>query len=184
MTFEVENKYPVKDPAEIQQKLAALGAQFEPAQLQVDVYYRHPSRDFAATDEALRIRRTGQKNFITYKGPKIDATTKTRREIELDLPPGDEGYAGFTSLLEAIGFTPVGEVRKQRQRAVFSWQGRRVEASLDEVEGLGTFFELELTAEDEQLDSTRAALSSLAAQLALPGCQRRSYLELLLERRT
>lgn len=184
MTFEVENKYPVTDLADILQKLATLGAQFEPPQLQVDVYYSHPSRDFAATDEALRIRRMGQKNFITYKGPKLDAATKTRREIELDLPPGDDGYAGFASLLEVIGFRPVGEVRKQRQCAIFSWEGRRVEASLDEVEGLGTFFELELTADDQQLDATRAALESLAVELGMPDCQRRSYLELLLEGRT
>ena len=44
-----------------------------------------PCRDFAQTDEALRIRTVGDTSFVTYKGPKLDATTKTRRELELPL---------------------------------------------------------------------------------------------------
>ena len=67
-----------------------LGATIEPPVVQVDQYFAHPARDFAQTDEALRLRRVGKQNFITYKGSKIDATTKTRREIELPLAPGEE----------------------------------------------------------------------------------------------
>ena len=82
MPIEVEQKFPVADRAALDRQLAALGFVPRDAELQVDQYFAHPARDFARTDEALRIRRVGQFNYITYKGPKLDATTKTRREIE------------------------------------------------------------------------------------------------------
>ncbi len=78
------------------------------------------------------------------------------------------------------GNYPVGEVRKQRRKARVDWQGRSVEVSLDEVDRLGSFLELELLADDDQLDAARECLASLAGQLALSGSERRSYLELVL----
>lgn len=184
MTYEVEQKFPVANMAALKAKLAALGAAVSGPQSEIDHYYAHPSRDFAETDEALRIRRGDRANRITYKGPKLDATTKTRREIELVLPPGEEHVAGWESMLEALGFTPVGEVCKYRRKAHVPWQGRSVEASLDEVVGLGTFVELELVTDEEDLDAARAVIAALAKQLGLSGGERRSYLELLLEGRS
>ena len=147
----------------------------------MDVYFAHPARDFAKSDEALRIRRKGSLNFITYKGPKIDAATKTRREIELPLSPGGQAAQAWTDLIEALGFKPVGEVRKSRRKARVDWQGRSVEISLDEVAGLGVYVELELIAEADGLDAARSNILSLAEALGLQGSERRSYLELLLE---
>ena len=46
-----------------------------------DHYFNGHDRDFHQTDEAFRIRRMGEKNFLTYKGPKRDTDTKTRIEI-------------------------------------------------------------------------------------------------------
>ena len=88
MPFEVEQKFPVSDLAAVAERLAALGADVSPPHAEVDLYFAHPAVDFAKTDEALRLRRKGEANFLTYKGPKIDATTKTRLEIELPLGPG------------------------------------------------------------------------------------------------
>ena len=115
MNYEVEQKFPVDDLAAVGAALTALGAEIAPPRLERDVYYTHPGRDFAHTDEALRIRRVGHDCWLTYKGPKIDATTKTRRELELPLEAGraDE----WAELLEALGFRPLAEVRKQRARA-------------------------------------------------------------------
>ncbi|NQT36418.1 MAG: CYTH domain-containing protein, partial [Planctomycetes bacterium] len=52
MQYEVEQKYPVADLAALETSLTALGAELQPPQLEVDLYYAHPARDFAATDEA------------------------------------------------------------------------------------------------------------------------------------
>jgi len=180
MAYEVEMKFPVDDLAALARRLEQLGAAVGEAQSEVDVYFAHPARDFARSDEALRIRRKGRLNFVAYKGPKIDETTKTRREIDLALPSQAGTAEAWTELFEALGFRRVGEVRKSRRKAAVRWDGRQVEGSLDEVEGLGTFAELELIAEEDQVEPARACICSLAKALGLQQSERRSYLELLL----
>jgi adenylate cyclase, class 2 len=180
MKFEVEQKFPVSDAADVERRLAELGTAVGPPVAQADLYYAHPSRDFAQTDEALRIRRIGEGNLITYKGAKIDATTKTRREIELPLADGDESAARWGELLEALGFRAVTEVRKLRRTAEITWDGFHVEAALDEVKTLGSFVELEISVEEPDVEAARRALAALATRLNLGPGERRSYLELLL----
>ncbi|MEI8371397.1 MAG: class IV adenylate cyclase [Planctomycetota bacterium] len=181
MLYEVELKFPVPDLAAFSRKLIELAIPISPAQEEMDVYFAHPSRDFVKTDEALRLRRRGDANYITYKGPKIDVTTKTRREIEMPLGPGPESLASWTALLEAVGFRPAGEVRKSRRKADIPWQGCEVEASLDEVDGVGTFVEFELVVEESGVEAAKACIQSLAQSFGLTQGERRSYLELLLK---
>src|ERR1700710_144753 len=114
MKYEVEQKYRYDANLNLEQQLNELSAAWHSPCRQSDVYYAHPSRDFAETDEALRIRSIGEQNFVTYKGPKIDRTTKTRHEIELPLAPGNDGAKQFGELLAALGFRVVAEVHKQR----------------------------------------------------------------------
>jgi adenylate cyclase class 2 len=182
MKYEVEMKFPVSDLAALEARLAELAATISVAQGEFDVYFAHPARDFARTDEALRVRRKGRANFLTYKGPKIDATTKTRHEIDLPLLPEEKTAAQWMGLLAALGFTVAGEVRKSRRKAHVAWQGRRVEVSLDEVDRLGTFVELELVVDSAEAQAAKTCLMSLAEHLKLQGSERRSYLELVLER--
>jgi adenylate cyclase class 2 len=83
--YEVEQKYPVADIKPLEARLMGMGATWHGSVEQVDRYFNHPSRDFAATDEALRLRSTGDGMAITWKGPRLAASAKTRREIELPL---------------------------------------------------------------------------------------------------
>src|SRR5688572_28544694 len=73
MQYEVEQKHRVVDVAALEAQLSARRIRLEPAIIQSDEYFAHPARDFAKTDEALRIRTSGGKSFVTYKGPKLDA---------------------------------------------------------------------------------------------------------------
>jgi adenylate cyclase, class 2 len=180
MRYEVEQKFPIGDLGEIERHLITLGAVIEPPVVQVDLYFAHPARDFAQTDEALRIRRVGDESFITYKGAKIDQATKTRSEIELPLSTGEQSVTDWSELLEALGFRPVANVRKSRWSARLQWQGREVEVALDEVDGLGKFVELEIHSDEAEVQTAMACLASLAAELGLGQGERRSYLELLL----
>jgi adenylate cyclase class 2 len=180
MKYEVEQKFRLADVAAFEAQLAKLGTSVSAAITQADRYFNHPGRDFAATDEALRIRSVGEQNFVTYKGPKIDTTTKTRREIELAIAPGDEGARKFAEMLVALGFRDVATVRKQRRTAHMDWQGRTAEIAIDDVAGVGQFCEIELSADEADLHAVHEALTSLAARLGLQGSERRSYLELLL----
>lgn len=179
MQYEVEIKFAVGDLTEIVPKLDQLKATFSEPVLQIDRYFAHPVRDFASTDEALRIRSVADENCITYKGPKIDATTKTRREIELPLASGSGPADEFAELLHVLGFQPVAEVRKQRQIADLVWQSFPVEIALDSVHQVGTFVELEIAADEASLEQARESLEDLAGHLGLADSERRSYLELL-----
>jgi adenylate cyclase class 2 len=183
MHYEVEQKFRVADRPMLEAKLNRLGIQWGETVGQVDSYFAHPSRDFAQTDEALRIRRVGSANFVTYKGPKIDATTKTRRELELPLLEGEAMAGQFRELLVALGFHPVTDVVKQRRYGHVQWEGQDAEIVVDDVAEVGLFVEIELTADAEHLDTARKCLASLAAAIELASPERRSYLELLLEGR-
>lgn len=178
--FEVEQKFRVDGFAEIETHLARLGAEIGNPIEQVDTYFAHPQRDFAATDEALRIRQVGDENFVTYKGPKIDSQTKTRREIELPFASGELSAEQLRELLQELSFTAVAAVRKTRRHAAVPWGGWQFDIALDEVDRVGTFVELEVTADESQLDDARSQLHGLAAELHLHQVERTSYLELLL----
>ena len=178
--YEVEQKYHITDSAAIRQRLSNLGASWHDDVQQIDRYFAHPCRDFAETDEALRIRQVGEANFVTYKGPKIDQTTKTRRELELPLAAGPAFATDFARLLTLLGFEFVADVRKVRRKAVVTWQGTPIEVVIDRVEGLGDFVELEVMATEPELESAKKRLVSLGTELKLDVVERRSYLELLL----
>jgi adenylate cyclase class 2 len=179
--FEVEQKHRVSDVRALEERLAERGVEIGPAVVQSDQYFAHPCRDFSQTDEALRIRIVGDRSFVTFKGPKLDQTTKTRRELELPLSSTDADGSRFKELLLLLGFKPVAVVRKRRRKFEFESQGRIVEGAVDEVEQVGTYVELELIAEESRLDDAKRVVSSLAAELELGPSERRSYLEMLLK---
>ena len=181
MPIEVEQKYRLSDPSSLLTALAAMGAAPQQTVTQVDTYYAHPARDFAATDEALRIRCVGEANFITYKGPKLDATTKTRREIELPLDGGEQSAVQWDELLDALSFCRVAEVSKIRQIFHLQRDGQTIELAVDNVQGVGNFVELEIVVADEAgIATAQKQIAILASELQLEGVERRGYLEMLL----
>jgi adenylate cyclase class 2 len=76
----------------------------------------------------------------------------------------------------------VAVVRKTRQTLTLTYGGWTVNVCLDEVAEVGRFVELEVVATPEQLDAARAAVLELAGRLGLTQPERRSYLQLLLQR--
>lgn len=179
MKFEVEKKFWLLDSSALETRLAELGVVLPPPTDQVDRYFAHPSRDFLQTDEALRLRSVGDENYLTYKGARIDSTTKTRRELKLELASGEAGLE-FQQLLELLGFKPLMTVHKQRRQVGFTWQDYPVEICVDEIDQLGRFIELETTSDLEHLEYAKSSLESLSGHLQLDRQERRSYLELML----
>ena len=187
MSYEVEMKFPLADTdavVALRQKLAALGA--EPAEPldQRDIYWAHPSRDFAQTDEVFRVRCVGDENFLTYKGPVLDEVAKTRREIEIATAAGLSERDQLFDMLTSLGFRQVRDVVKRREPFFLLWQERDLEIVLDNVNDLGWFAELEIIAEDSDRDAARECLVALSQELNLGSSERRSYLRLLLEQDT
>jgi adenylate cyclase class 2 len=182
--LEIEMKFPLADAAALKERLRALKARrktIRPLQ-EADQYFNAPDRDFARTDEALRLRRLGAANRVTYKGPKRDRQTKTRLEIEVPFARGAQAATDFSRLLVSLGYRPVRVVSKQRHVYHIRRSKFEVEVCLDRVQDLGSFVELEVLAAADHLEEARSVLLALAAELGLRDSERRSYLELLLEK--
>ncbi len=175
MELEVELKIPVSSLSEVEERLLKEGALRLFEEQQTDIYLQHPCRDLASSDEALRVRRTGSKSFITYKGPKLKSECKARYEVEVEV--SDHKLA--LQLLESLGFRRVIVVEKSRK----AYGVGELTVYLDDVKGLGCFVELEARSAKD-LKASSEAIKELATKLNLPlnKATTKSYLELLLER--
>ncbi len=186
--YEVELKFAVAETEPLIEKLAGLAARFRDPIDQVDRYFAHPVRNFAKTDEALRLRRVADTVAVTWKGPRVDAATKIRREIELGVvpsgPTGQATIAAWTELLEALGFRQVLEVAKTRRPARVLWHGSEVDVAIDSVVDLGSFAEFEIVAREGEVPLARDCVESLAREVGLEQAEPASYLELLLRQQT
>lgn len=179
--LEVELKYRVADPAAVLARLAALGAARVGEAAEADHYYNAPDRDFKATGEAFRLRRDGAANRFTYKGPKHDAATKTRTEIEVPVADGDAGAADAERLVRALGYRPVAVVRKTRAAYDVARGDFTATVCVDAVDGLGSFIEVEVVCDDAKAAAAEGVVLGLAAELGLTEPEPRSYLGMLLE---
>ncbi len=174
--YEVELKLPAELET-VRDRLDGLGAVDRGAVLQADTYYDAPDRSFAETDEAIRIRREPRDGtaVLTYKGPLVDDDSKSRREVETAVEDAD----ALATILEELGFEPAATVRKERER--FSLEGYTV--TLDRVEGVGEFVEVETEATAAGFEGAREGAFAIVDRLELDDqkCTRTSYLEMVLE---
>lgn len=162
--------------ARVRPFLENLGAEKVKVEEQSDAYFAAPHRDFAKTDEAIRIRSLDGKSILTYKGPKLDAVSKSRKEFETFVEEGP-----MVQILHALGFSEAGAVRKVRE--VFRVE--EITVCLDTVEGLGEFLEVEIVAGDEsELEVSRAKLFEFLGRFGVGKADsiRTSYLEMVLEK--
>ncbi len=185
--YEVEVKVRA-DHEKVRERLAELDTDPLGTVEQVDTYYDPPDRDFAETDEALRIRREtvqspdteasdsgAETAKLTYKGPLIEAESKTREEYETTV--GDDGE--LAGILDGLRYEPAATVEKERERVAID--GYTV--TLDSVAGLGEFVEVERETDESSVEDVRDGAYDLLDRLGLdPEEQiRTSYLGLLLD---
>lgn len=179
--YEVEVKLRA-DHGVVRERLEEVGATQVNRVTQTDTYYDAPHKDFAETDEALRLRResrydgddvVAEETNVTYKGPLVDESSKTRREYETSVEDGET----MDAICNAVGFEPAATVEKDRER--FSLDGYTV--SLDAVSGLGEFVEVEVEVESGVDEAREGAFSVLHKLGVDPDDQiRTSYLGMLL----
>ncbi|MFB6198861.1 MAG: class IV adenylate cyclase [Halobacteriaceae archaeon] len=178
--YEVEVKVPASH-GHVRDTLTSKGAMHKGTTAQRDVYLNSPLRDFAETDEALRIRSSASidseeyerelatiideaiapsdSSRLTYKGPLVDEQSKTRKELETEIGSG----ADAIELFEHLGFERAAEVRKLRDR----YELRGYEVLLDDVVGLGQFVEVEGRGNEGTIEETRDAVLDVVRSLDL-----------------
>ncbi|MFX1483251.1 MAG: class IV adenylate cyclase [Promethearchaeota archaeon] len=184
-SYEVEVKVAIEDTELMKQKLVDSGAKELNSEVQIDTYFDHPCRKFVETDEALRVRtrRPLDKEGITtshslkeltYKGPKLDKETKTRVEYSVGI--GDDAEHLF-SIFESLNFARITKITKRR--TFFELRG--ITISIDDVEGVGLFLELESIAHQKgEMESAKNAIFELLDELGITveDTIRDSYLEM------
>jgi adenylate cyclase class 2 len=168
--LEIEIKAKVESLEAIEEDILKRGGRFRKEVTQEDIYFNHPGKDFATTDEALRLRKVEGGFYLTYKGPKIDNLTKTREELKVSV--GDHDVA--SEILKALGFTEVLMVKKKRRY----FRLDEYDIMLDNVVGLGSFIEVEKSGAYNPQD-----LIDFVKDLGIEESETRSYLELLIERK-
>jgi adenylate cyclase class 2 len=175
--LEVELKVRVPSLEPVRKELQEKGAEYSGRIHENDIYYNAPHRDFSVTDEAVRVRYTNDHAVITYKGPKIRKSgLKAREELNTAVESGEV----FEQMLDRLGFTRTTEVNKWRENYRFS----DAAISLDEVDELGTFVEIEILAADENSPAA-LLIGSIAKEIGVSGEPiLASYLELLLAKRS
>lgn len=176
--YEVEVKVEADHDA-VRGVLSELDAERVATVEQVDTYYDAPHRSFADTDEALRVREEESvdgdvRHELTYKGPKVDAASKTREEHETTVDDPTATDAALT----ALGFDPVATVEKRRER----YRVGDYTVTLDVVTNLGEFVEVERAVPETDVEAVRDGALDLLRTLGYdPDDQvRTSYLGLLL----
>ena len=145
----VELKAVDPDPEATATRCLALGAQNRGALRQTDTY-------FMARTGRLKLRSNGDSELIAYTRPDaLDSAESTYVRT-----PAPESVV--EALDAALGTTVV--VTKSRR--LFLWEGVRIH--LDQVEGLGSFVELEAVLPDAgDVETARAKVARLRAELGI-----------------
>ena len=180
--IEVEIKVFVKNITKIEECMLKMdfvkGAHIK----ECDYYLDNEAHEVRNNDQALRIRCSQdldtcvQQNFITFKGPKMDDISMTRKEIELQI---DHANA-CTEIFSSLGYKNIYPVIKERQY----FHKDCMTACIDQVEKLGCFLELEIIVEDESEKNN--ALEQIISTIESFGYSkqeiiRKSYLSMLQE---
>jgi len=186
MEVEMKFKVPSETPENIQlvngvlEKLKVLNYVKTSGVVEVDSYFNAPDRNFAVTDEALRLRHSEDKLVVTYKGPKLGGAGKIRTELEIPLIK--EHTFDYVQLLQNLGYTKVQDIKKKR--GIWSSPINNILVMCDYIEELGYFFELELTVPEEGTETALRSIKVMAEQLGLHNEERKSYLQLVLEKQS
>jgi len=150
--MEIEVKAKLKDKAAVLEKLSALGCTFSDSDIktQDDMVWAEKTgslEDFLSNEVFLRIRiqngQHGEKVILTAKSPKAKQGDESlvKREHEVVVSSADEAR----NILSMLGLREAVRVIKKRRTTKYDGY----EICMDDVEGLGSFIELEKMADEK-----------------------------------
>jgi adenylate cyclase class 2 len=193
--IEVEIKAKISNPEIMRKEFEENNGIYKISLEHEDTYFNMPKglRDFKKTDEALRLRKSIEFNkndenkerkinyYITYKGKKIDKSTKTREELDIKI----DDIESMNLLFKDLGFRDILTVRKERELYEFEYEAYQIEALIDYIPILDQYFiEVEYLSESsEKLNNIREVLFEFLSLFGIKKEEsiRKSYLELILE---
>jgi len=165
--MEIEIKAQLQDKDAVMAKLRGLGCEFSPVKTQDDMVWTENTgslETFLANKVFLRIRiQNNEKVILTAKQSKTDlqggASNLVKREHEVVVDSAEESRG----ILEMLGLKEAVRTVKKRQTAEYNGY----EICIDEVEGLGSFIELEKMGEKEEAEKIQSDMSAFLATLGV-----------------
>lgn len=147
MAIEIEVKARIKDRAALVEKLTSMSCILSEPVVQDDTVYVEnigSTEMFMINKVFLRIRVIDDtKVILTAKQSKDKAARNLiKREHEVEVSSAEEARA----ILTMMGYQPAVRVRKSRQTATYG----NYEICVDEIEGLGSFVEVEAMGSESQ----------------------------------
>ena len=140
---EIEIKVKVQNMAEVQNRLEEAGCRFsDPIRQEDEIFnnvtgattFNHP-----ANSVIMRIRSSNGKYLLTAKKDRSGELDCVEYEVEVNDPASARG------MIELMGFTHTVSVKKTRREG----RAGALEICLDEVDGLGSFMEVEKMSEED-----------------------------------
>lgn len=161
-SFEIEQKYRVKNPMQIRAILKELGAKKIAGGSETNEFFDRQG-SLSRKRIALRLRRFGKKATLTLKGPRLRSRFTKRPEIEA---PAD--YQPIKKILRLSGFRVIRRYQKDREL----YRLGKALITLDWLRKFGWFLEIEAQA---------GVIARLERKLQLGRADRekRSYLHML-----
>jgi predicted adenylyl cyclase CyaB len=160
--IEIELKLPLKNGQYVADFLNKNG-KFKYENYQDDSYYNPAHRDFLENkdnvNEWLRIRKDGDRALITYKDWQPHETRIKTHAIEYET--GIDSYDQLEKIFGALNLKKLIHVKKVRK----SWNFKDTEISIDEVEELGSFIEVEYKGNLSDVEQARKYLFKILEEI-------------------
>jgi predicted adenylyl cyclase CyaB len=156
---EIEAKFRImpQDIVKIRNKLAALDFKNCGEVSQEDLYFNVLIGYFDANIGYLRLRTENNRCVLTFKGlPIRKRGIKMRKEVEVELMSATEKDA-LEEILKELRMNPFKKIDKTRE----IWRRNDTKVFLDDVRGLGTFVEIELSGLSKNLEEIEAVKREL-----------------------
>ncbi len=174
--LEVELKARIADPGAVERRVAAF-ARFVKKVDKSDSYWHGPGwRDRRGT-RGFRVRSEGDSFVVTFKSKRLEGGFEMNQEREFEI----SDPAVFDEFVARIGCEPY--YRKRKVGSAYEYEGMTLE--ILQVEGAGTFLEIERllpTDSPAALEAARAGLKAALAKAGVPesAIEKRTYSELIL----
>lgn len=130
---EVEQKYKVSSPAKLRAVLKKMGAKKIASGLEINELFDCQGR-LAGQGSVLRLRRHGQKQVLTFKGPRLKGAYKKRTEIETPID-----FDNAKLIFKQLGYKKVLSYRKKREEYSIA----NAHITLDQIGSSKWFCEIE-----------------------------------------
>lgn len=150
--MEIEVKILAINRAQILSKLAEIGAKQHFKAEFLAIFYDDEKQSIRQKKAALRLRKEGNKTFLTFKLPISTEQAKIMDEREVEVADVEK----MRAILQGLGYTEIKKTRKIREE--FEWKNVKIvlDEYLDDLAFIPLFLEIEAPNLEEMYEAVYA----------------------------